>query len=60
MTLIDIEFTIGICIDDGKEYSLYFFYTNGIWDEDKLSNEEALIKYPTTKYNWIFIPGDDI
>lgn len=39
---------------DGHPYVLdvYYFYIDGLWDEDKLLHGEALVKYPPEKYNW--------
>ena len=52
--LEDIGFDLSdvLCEEDLK-ITLYYFYPNGMWDEDKLTREEALINYPPNKYNWI-------
>lgn len=33
--------------------TMFLFYIDGLWDEDKLSIEEALDKYPIDEYNWL-------
>lgn len=47
------------------DYTLYFFYIKKggnsgywIWDEDKLLLEDALKKYPKSKYEWVEITED--
>lgn len=45
----------------GKDYLIYFCYLwdslTGcwVWDEDKLSYNEALERYPLSEYKWEFI-----
>ena len=47
-------------------YTLFYFYldsanphkTNKVWDEDKLTLDEALLKYPPKKFNWIFFANN--
>lgn len=34
---------------------LLYFYPDGIWDDCKLTLQEAEEKYPKTKYKWIEI-----
>lgn len=51
-----IKFIRGNAIfDDIGETTIYYFYPNGVWDDDKLLYEDALIKYPTDQFNWIEI-----
>jgi len=33
--------------------TMFKFFPNGVWDEDKLVIEEALRNYPLDQYNWI-------
>ena len=35
--------------------TLFLFYIDGLWDEDKLTIEQALKKYPIEKYNWLVL-----
>lgn len=37
---------------------VYYFYVDGLWDEDKLLYEEALVKYPPEKYNWKLVEDE--
>lgn len=40
--------------DNGNSVTtLFSFYPNGVWDEDKLTIDEAVVQYPPDKYNWI-------
>ena len=32
---------------------IFYFYPNGVWDEDKLSLEGALDRYPREEYLWL-------
>lgn len=34
---------------------VYYFYIDGVWDEDKLLYEEALVKYPSKEFIWEFL-----
>lgn len=36
---------------------VYYFYIDGLWDEDKLLYNEALVKYPPKEYNWELVEG---
>lgn len=36
---------------------VYYFYIDGVWDEDKLLYDEALAKYPPKEYNWKLVEG---
>lgn len=36
-----------------KEIYIYFFYPNGIWDEEKYTLEEAQKAYPKDKFIWV-------
>lgn len=38
--------------------TLFLFYPDGIWDEDKLTIKEALNKYPIELYNWLYCAED--
>ncbi len=42
-----------------KEYAgrLFQFYPEGTWDEDKMTYNESLIKYPKNKYIWERVKG---
>ena len=33
--------------------TLFLFYPDNVWDEDKSTLLEALEKYPPTEYNWV-------
>ena len=33
--------------------TMFQFFPDGVWDEDKLTIEEALKNYPIGKYEWI-------
>lgn len=57
MTIKDISFTCYACTFSEGRATIYLFYPEGEWDEDKLSLEEALEAYPITEYNWI--KGED-
>lgn len=37
---------------------VYYFYIGGLWDEDKLLYDEALVKYPPEKYNWKLVENE--
>lgn len=51
--MIDIDFTYTVCSDaNNRLYYLFLFYPERVWDDEKLTIEEALQKYPTDKYNW--------
>ena len=53
---IDINFMCYPYTDrSGHKYTIFLFYTDGMWGEDKSTLEEALTKYPPDKYNWICI-----
>ena len=39
--------------------TMFLFYPEGVWDEDKLTIEEALEHYPVDKYEWIFLEDMD-
>lgn len=39
---------------------IYFFYPDGVWDDDKLILSEALDKYPKNKYDWVEVIDYDI
>lgn len=39
---------------DQKDFTLFLFYPDGVWDEDKLMIKDAVKKYPPKKFNWIF------
>lgn len=45
---------------DIGDAEIYFFYPNGVWDDDKLLLSEAIEKYPSDQYNWIEIVDYDI
>lgn len=52
----NIDFDCYFYEDGNKEkYTLFQFFPNGVWDEDKLTLNEALKKYPPTKFNWLKI-----
>lgn len=57
--MVNIEYTTCITVFDELEVTIYYFYPNGIWDDDKLLLAEAQLKYPVNKYNWIFFLDDD-
>ena len=40
--------------------TVYAFFPNGVWDENKLFYEEALKAYPLDEYEWIEIGENDI
>ncbi len=50
----DINFTCYSCIFDVGNRTLYLFYPDGRWDENKYTLVEALAAYPADKYEWIF------
>lgn len=52
----NIDFDCYFYEDGYKEkYTLFQFFPDGVWDEDKLTLNEALKKYPPTKFNWLKI-----
>lgn len=56
---IDIQYIIGCGVfDDIGKADIYYFYPDGIWDDDKLIYKEAIKKYPTDKYNWVLIEDE--
>lgn len=56
---IDITYTKVKTVFDKVQEIIYFFYPDGIWDEDKLTFNEAKTKYPKSKYNWILMKDKD-
>ncbi len=50
-----INFTCYECRWSDRHGTMFLFYPNGVWDEDKLAIEEALANYPIDKYEWIHI-----
>lgn len=50
---IDITFICYAYKWDEGIGTMFLFYPEGIWDENKLTLEEALQDYPPTKYEWI-------
>lgn len=51
----EIDFTCYEAYFGSHSKMIFMFYPNGVWDEDKLARCEALAKYPTSKYKWVFI-----
>ena len=50
-----ISFTCYEYMDGNRNlYTLFLFYPKGMWDENKLTLQEALVKYPPHEYNWLF------
>jgi len=45
---------------DIGDTEIYFFYPDGMWDDDKLILSDALDKYPKDKYDWVEIIEYDI
>ena len=43
--------------DDTGVCTLFIFWPNGVWDENKYSTDEAIEVYPPSEYNWIFTEG---
>ncbi len=37
--------------------TMFLFYPGDVWDEDKLTIEEALSHYPIDQYEWIHFDG---
>ena len=35
------------------ETTIFMFWPDGLWDEEKYTLEEALSAYPPSMYNWI-------
>lgn len=57
---IEIEFTCTrIHFSDGQG-TLFWFYPNGIWDEHKLTIEEAINKYPPHTYEWLHVENNEL
>lgn len=56
---IDIKYTKTHTVFDRGQEIIYFFYPDGVWDENKLTFHEAKTKYPKTKYNWILMKDKD-
>jgi len=40
--------------------TLFLFYPDGQWDDDKLTLNEALKNYPPKEYNWIHINDSSV
>lgn len=40
------DYNSGVC-------TLFLFYEDGVWNEDKLTVSEALHRYPPNEYEWI-------
>ena len=50
-----IDFHCYPTVDNSGAYTIFQFFPNGLWDEDKLTITEAITKYPLYKYEWIKI-----
>jgi len=56
---VDIDFDCYFyAYGDNEKVTLFQFFPNGNWDEDKLTLEEALINYPPAQFNWLKIEED--
>lgn len=53
-----VEFYCYPTTDSSGKYTIFMFYLDGLWDEDKLTLVEAIAKYPPDNYEW-FKLGDD-
>jgi hypothetical protein len=49
----DITFTCYKYDWDEGTGTLFLFWPDGVWDEDKLTIHEALDRYPVSEYEWI-------
>jgi len=59
MSKIDIDFVCYRYKWTEGVGTMFLFYLDGEWDEDKLCIDEALANYPVDKYNWIHIAEED-
>lgn len=50
----EIEFTCYASRFNEGLTTLFLFYPQGVWDEDKLTLEDALNKYPVEEYEWVY------
>lgn len=56
---VDIDFDCYLyTYGNDEKVTLFQFFPGGDWDEDKLTLEEALKKYPPTQFNWLKIKED--
>jgi len=49
--MTDIDFD---CFRSGR-HTLFSFFPNDKWDEDHLTLDQALQKYPISEFNWLHI-----
>ena len=49
----DILFNCYTCKFDEGETTIFLFWPDGEWDENKYMLEEALQEYPVEKFNWV-------
>lgn len=56
---IDIGFVCYKYKWDNGVGTMFLFYPDGEWDEDKLTIQEAIKQYPPEKYEWINLELDE-
>lgn len=54
--LIDISFICYSSTNFDERKAVFIFYPSGRCDDDKLTIQEAVKKYPPERYNWINVP----
>jgi len=56
-----VEFSCYKSSDDKGPCTMFVFSLDGVWDQHKRGLEEAIRKYPTRYYEWVFDEkwGDD-
>jgi hypothetical protein len=55
----DVTFICYLCDFTDGQYTIFQFWVDGIWDEDKNTLEEGILKYPLDKWNWMLAEDDD-
>lgn len=53
-----ITFPCYNCKFNEGTFTVYLFWPNGEWDENKYSLEEALRAYPVDQYEWVLSEED--
>lgn len=59
MSKTQINYTSHESLSDDGPWTVYFFYPDGVWDEDKLTLKEAEAKYPPKKFDWVKIEDEE-
>lgn len=54
-----IDFVAYEALSDEGPWRCHLFYPDGVWDEDKLTLEEAERKYPQDQYEWVDVSAEE-